>query len=244
MDVFQRTPPWVLPKPDFAHGPAHQAGSSAASRRCSARCATRSTTSPRAWSYGLARDQSALAPDEALGRWLLRRQVKDPVLREKLSPDYRIGCKRIVFANDYFPALAAPNADVVTDPISEVVADGIVTADGTHRRYDTILLGTGFRVFGQPTPIASSAATGDRSERSGSRPGRYAYRGTAVAGFPNHFLIIGPNTGLGNNSMINTIEAQVEYVIDACGRWTGRASRAWTCDPRRRTATTSRSRSR
>jgi cation diffusion facilitator CzcD-associated flavoprotein CzcO len=104
---------------------------------------------------------------------------------------------------------------VITDPIGEVVADGIVTADGTHRRYDTILLGTGFHVFGQPTADRVFGRDG-RSLREVWEPtGPYAYRGTAIAGFPNHFLIIGPNTGLGNNSMINTIEAQVEYVIDA-----------------------------
>jgi cation diffusion facilitator CzcD-associated flavoprotein CzcO len=214
MDVFQRTAPWVLPKPDFAHGPrTHRAF-----RRFPAlQRAVRNGIYYFAESlvYGLARDQRALRPNEAMGRWLLRHQVKDPVLREKLSPDYRIGCKRIVFANNYFPALAAPNADVITDPISEVVADGIVTADGTHRRYDTILLGTGFRVFGQPTAERVFGRDG-RSIREVWEPtGPYAYRGTAVAGFPNHFLIIGPNTGLGNNSMINTIEAQVEYVIDA-----------------------------
>ena len=214
MDVFQRTPPWVLPKPDFAHGPRTRR----AFRRFPAlQRAVRNAIYYFAESlvYGLARDQRALVPDEALGRWLLRRQVKDPVLREKLTPDYRIGCKRIVFANDYFPALAAPNADVITDPISEVVADGIVTADGTHRRYDTILLGTGFSVFGQPTADRVFGRDGRSLRQVWEPTGPYAYRGTSVAGFPNHFLVIGPNTGLGNNSMINTIEAHVGYVIDA-----------------------------
>lgn len=214
MDVFQRTPPWVMPRPDFPHGPR--------TRRLFRRFpvlqrAVRNGVYYFAESlvYGLVRDQRALRPNEAVGRWLLRRQVKDPVLRAKLTPDYRIGCKRIVFANDYFPALAQPNADVITDPIREVVADGIVTADGRHHAYDTILLGTGFNVWGQASADRVIGRDG-RSLREAWEPtGPVAYRGTAVAGFPNHFLIIGPNTGLGNNSMINIIEAQLEFVIDA-----------------------------
>ena len=214
MDVFQRTPPWVLPKPDFAHGPRTQ---HAFKRFPALQRTVRNGVYYFAESlvYGLTRDQRALRPNEVIGRWLLRRQVKDPVLREKLTPDYRIGCKRIVFANDYFPALDAPNADVLTEPIREVVADGIVTADGTHRRYDTILLGTGFKVWGQASADRLFGRDGRSLNEVWQPTGPVAYRGTVVAGFPNHFLIIGPNTGLGNNSMINIIEAQVEYVIDA-----------------------------
>lgn len=214
MDVFQRTPPWVMPRPDFPHG--------LRTRRLFRRFpvlqrAVRNGIYYFAESlvYGLVKDQRALRPNEAVGRWLLRHQVKDPVLRAKLTPDYRIGCKRIVFANDYFPALAQPNADVITDPIREVVADGIVTADGTHRRYDTILLGTGFNVWGQASADRVIGRDGRSLREAWVETGPVAYRGTSVAGFPNHFLIIGPNTGLGNNSMINIIEAQLEFVIDA-----------------------------
>ena len=214
LDVFQRTPPWVLPRPDLPHGPlVHWLF-----RRFPAlQRAVRNSIYYFAESlvYGLVKDQRALRPNEAIGRWHLRRQVKDPVLREKLTPDYRIGCKRIVFANDYFPALAAPNADVITDPIREVVPDGIVTADGAHRRYDTILLGTGFDVWGQSSAHRVIGRDGQSLREAWEPTGPVAYRGTSVAGFPNHFLIIGPNTGLGNNSMINIIEAQLEFVIDA-----------------------------
>ena len=127
----------------------------------------------------------------------------------------------------------------ITDPIREVVADGIVTADGTHRRYDTILLGTGFKVWGQASADRVVGRDGRTLREVWQPTGPVAYRGTVIAGFPNHFLIIGPNTGLGNNSMINIIEAQVEYVIDALERWSARASPAWTCGPRPRSATTS-----
>ncbi len=214
MDVFQRTPPWVLPRPDFAHGPRTRA---LFRRFPGVQRALRMGVYYFAEGlvYGLTKDQRALRPNEALGRALLRRQVRDPVLREKLTPDYRIGCKRIVFANDYYRALAQPNADVITDGIREVVPDGIVTVDGRHRPYDTILLGTGFKVWGQ---AASERVIGrdGRSLREAWEPsGPVAYRGTAVSGFPNHFLLIGPNTGLGNNSMINIIEAQLEFVVDA-----------------------------
>ena len=214
MDVFQRTPPWVMPRPDFPHGPR--------TRRLFRRFpalqrAVRSGIYYFAESlvYGLVHDQRALRPNEAVGRLHLRRQIKDPVLRAKLTPDYRIGCKRIVFANDYFPALAQPNAEVITDPIREVVADGVVTADGTHRRYETILLGTGFNIWGQASAGRVIGRDGRSLRQVWEPTGPMAYRGTAVAGFPNHFLIIGPNTGLGNNSMINIIEAQLEFVVDA-----------------------------
>lgn len=214
LDVFQRTPPWVMPRPDLPHGRLVRR----LFRRVPAlQRAVRNAIYYFAESlvYGLVKDQRALRPNEAIGRLHLRRQVKDPVLREKLTPDYRIGCKRIVFANDYFPALAAPNADVITDPIREVVPDGIVTADGAHRRYDTILLGTGFNVWGQASADRLIGRDGQSLREAWEPTGPVAYRGTSVAGFPNHFLIIGPNTGLGNNSMINIIEAQLEFVIDA-----------------------------
>jgi cation diffusion facilitator CzcD-associated flavoprotein CzcO len=214
VDVYQRTPGWVLPRLDFPHPPAL------------ARVLRRLPLLQRAIRYfvyylaeslvfGLVYDQRGLTLNERIARWHLRRQVADPQLRAKLEPDYRIGCKRIIFANDYFPALAQPNVAVITDPLREIVPEGVVTADGRVREADTLILGTGFRVFGTP---AYDRVIGRDGRSLGdvwreSQP--QAYRGTVVAGFPNHFLLIGPNTGLGNNSMVNIIEAQLELVVDA-----------------------------
>lgn len=217
LDVYQRTPCWVLPRIDFPHP------------RALGRLMRHVPAIQRAWRkviyyvaetlvYGLVRNQDALKPNEWLARWNLERAVDDPELRAKLTPDYRIGCKRIVFANDYFPALAQPNVDLVTDPIREVTAEGIVTADGTHRPVDTIILGTGFRVFDTPVYQRIGGRDGRTLAEHWRDGGPQAYRGTAIAGFPNHFLLIGPNTGLGNNSMINIIEGQLELVVDALRR--------------------------
>ncbi len=119
-----------------------------------------------------------------------------------------------------------------------------MTADGEHRAYDTILLGTGFKVWGQASASRLIGRDGRSLSEAWEPTGPVAYSGTAVAGFPNHFLIIGPNTGLGNNSMINIIEAQLEFVIDALKTMErSRTRRAWTCGPRPRSATTSTSRS-
>ncbi len=214
VDVYQRTPAWVLPRVDFPHPPAL------------ARLMRRFPAIQRAWRkaiyyfaetlvYGLVKNQDALKPNERLARWNLERAIDDPELRAKLTPDYRIGCKRIIFANDYFPALAQPNVELIADRIREVVPGGIVAADGTLREVDTIILGTGFKVFRTPIYDRVVGRDGRSLSEHWSDGGPEAYRGTTVHGFPNHFLLIGPNTGLGNNSMINIIEGQLELVVDA-----------------------------
>jgi cation diffusion facilitator CzcD-associated flavoprotein CzcO len=217
LDVYQRTPAWVLPRFDFPHP------------RFLGRLMRRAPAIQRAWRkivyylaeslvYGLVKNQDALKPNERLARWNLERAIDDPELRAKLTPDYRIGCKRIIFANDYFPALAAPNVDLVTDRIAKVVPEGVVTADGTLRPADTIILGTGFKPFRTPIYERIRGRDGRTLAEHWADGGPQAYRGTAVTGFPNHFLLIGPNTGLGNNSMINIIEGQLEMILDALRR--------------------------
>jgi cation diffusion facilitator CzcD-associated flavoprotein CzcO len=151
----------------------------------------------------------------ALARAHLRRQVPDPVLREKLTPSYTIGCKRILISNDFYPALSADNADVVTDPIERMTERGIVTSDGVEHEVDTIVFATGFQVT--PPPIAS-AVTGRGGRLLAdvwAEHGMQAHRGTTIAGFPNLFFLVGPNTGLGHTSMVYVIEAQIAYVLSA-----------------------------
>jgi cation diffusion facilitator CzcD-associated flavoprotein CzcO len=144
----------------------------------------------------------------------LRRQVPDRELRRRLTPTYRIGCKRVLLSDNYLPALGRENVEVVTDAIREVRPRSIVTADGTERAIDTIIFGTGFRVIDQPI-----------AERVHGRDGRslaalwdgtpQAHLGAMVAGYPNLFFLIGPNTGLGHNSIVFMIESQCTYVLDA-----------------------------
>jgi cation diffusion facilitator CzcD-associated flavoprotein CzcO len=144
----------------------------------------------------------------------LRSQVPDPVLREKLTPKYRMGCKRVLISNDYLPALQEPNVDLVTDPIAEVRERSIVTRDGTEHPVDTIIYGTGFKIMDMP--IADRVTgVGDRKLADAWDGTPQAHHGITIAGFPNFYMLLGPNTGLGHTSVVFMIEAQINYVADA-----------------------------
>jgi cation diffusion facilitator CzcD-associated flavoprotein CzcO len=143
--------------------------------------------------------------------------VPDPVLREKLTPKYSMGCKRILFTNDYYPALQRPNVELVTDAIVEVRERSIVTTDGREHEVDAIVLATGFAVADEPVPFPVEGRDG-RTLKAAWKDGAEAYLGTTVAGFPNLFLLVGPNTGLGHSSMIFMIEAQAGYTLE-CLKW-------------------------
>jgi cation diffusion facilitator CzcD-associated flavoprotein CzcO len=160
----------------------------------------------------------------------LEDQVEDPGLRAKLTPDYALGCKRILLSNEYFPAVAEANVEVVTEPITEVLPHAVVTADGVERPVDTIILGTGFEAT-EP-PIARRVRAGDgRTMRQHWGGSMRSYLGTTVEDFPNLFMIIGPNTGLGHSSMIFMIESQANYVVDALKTMAARSVTSVTVDP-------------
>ena len=151
---------------------------------------------------------------EKLARRHMSSQISDPELLRKVTPDYTIGCKRILPSNDWYPALDQPNVELVTDAIAEVKPHSVVTADGTEREVDTIILGTGFAVTDMPVAEQVRGRDGKRMvDTWGGSP--RAHLGTAIAGFPNLFMLLGPNTGLGHSSMVYMIESQVQYVIDA-----------------------------
>jgi cation diffusion facilitator CzcD-associated flavoprotein CzcO len=144
----------------------------------------------------------------------LRRQVPDPKLRARLTPDYVLGCKRVLLSNDYYPALQRDNVTLVTEPIREVVPEGVVTADGTLHRLDTIIFSTGFHVT--DTPVKDHIrGRGGRLLAEAWSPTMRAHLGTMVAGFPNLFLLLGPNTGLGHTSVVLMIESQLAQVMAA-----------------------------
>ncbi|HEX5871839.1 MAG TPA: hypothetical protein VFY65_15530, partial [Longimicrobium sp.] len=146
----------------------------------------------------------------------LRKSVPDPALRKKLTPDWTMGCKRVLLSNEYLPALAQPNVEVVTEGIAEVRARSIVTADGAEREVDAIIFGTGF----QPTDPPLAHHTRGRDGRTLAHVwagSPRAHVGTTVAGFPNLFMLMGPNTGLGHTSVIYMIEAQIEHLLGALG---------------------------
>jgi cation diffusion facilitator CzcD-associated flavoprotein CzcO len=145
----------------------------------------------------------------------LRKQISDPDLRAKLTPDYQIGCKRILISNDYYPSLTRENLDVVTTPITRITPTGVTTVDGIEHGCDTIVLGTGFKVSGNLTRMRILGRDGTDLAESWKRDGIGAHHGITVAGYPNLFLLVGPNTGLGHSSMVFMIEAQVRYVMQA-----------------------------
>ncbi len=147
----------------------------------------------------------------------LRRQVPDPELRRRVTPDYAPGCKRILLSDDYLPALGRPNVELVSGGVAEVREGSIVGTDGVERPVDTIILGTGFRVTDMPIAERIRDAGGTSlAERWDGSP--QAHRGTTVAGYPNLFLLLGPNTGLGHNSVVVMAEAQAGYVEQALQR--------------------------
>jgi cation diffusion facilitator CzcD-associated flavoprotein CzcO len=137
--------------------------------------------------------------------------VRDPGLRAKLKPDYPIGCKRLLFSNDWYPALVQPNVDVVTDAVVEVLPEGVRSADGTVHEIDAIVYGTGFAATEFLAPMKIQGAGGTALDDAWSKGAR-AYFGICVPGFPNLGLVYGPNTNLGGSSIINMMESQSAFI--------------------------------
>ncbi len=213
LDLYQRTPPWILPKPDRAVSDFEQR----LFRRLPLaqrlfRGAIYAMMETRVLGFTVNPKIMNLVKRIALRH--IHRHVKDPELRAKLTPDYTVGCKRVLISNDYYPALAQANVDVISSGIREVRAGSIVGQDGTERPVDAIIFGTGFHAT-DPMPKGVLFGRGGLDIVDTWKDGPEAYKGTTVAGFPNLFLIVGPNTGLGHNSMVYMIESQVNYVMDA-----------------------------
>ena len=158
--------------------------------------------------------KSALKPFEWQFQRHLNKAIKDPVLRAKLTPDYPLGCKRILISNEYYETLARPNVDVVTDNIAEVTPTGIRTKDGQEHPVDAIIYGTGFQATDFLAPMKITGRDGVDLNQVW-RDGAEAYLGMTVSGFPNLFLLYGPNTNLGHNSIVYMLESQFSYILDA-----------------------------
>ncbi|MBM9505064.1 flavin-containing monooxygenase [Actinacidiphila acididurans] len=212
LTVIQRTPPWVLPRVDRPIGAAERWLH--AKVPATARARRGLLWLMREFQVGaFVRQPRLMKAAERIARSHLRRSVPDPQLRARLTPDYTIGCKRILLSNTYYPALAQPNTEVVTAALTEVRGSSVVTADGTEREVDAIVFGTGFHVTDMPISERVFGADG-RSLAEHWRDGMAALRGCAVDGFPNLLFIVGPNTGLGNSSMILMIESSLNYMAD------------------------------
>jgi cation diffusion facilitator CzcD-associated flavoprotein CzcO len=213
VDVYQRSAPYVLPKNDRPYREAEQA---LFARVPAARKADRL----RIFLYGelltsgFVVSPKLLAGPMQLWRRQLRSQIADPDLRARCVPDYVMGCKRVVFSTGWYPALARPNVELVTSRIERIAAGGVVTADGVARDADVIICGTGFKAVELLAPMQVSGLD-HRKLQEAWQDGAQAYLGMSVTGFPNFFVLYGPNTNLGGNSILYMLEGQIRYVLSA-----------------------------
>jgi len=211
LHLYQRTAHWVLPKADgefsgLGHGLLRLPYVTPAWRR--ALYAGFET-------FGVGfRHPALLKQAERIARRHIRSQIQDPALRARVTPGYTLGCKRVLLSNNYYPALTQPNVEVLGTGVRAVRGRGLIGSDGSAREVDSIILATGFHVTDQPGMQHIHGADGRSLTQvfAGSPQG---YRGTTVAGFPNLFLVLGPNLAIGHNSAFVVIEAQLAYIAGA-----------------------------
>jgi cation diffusion facilitator CzcD-associated flavoprotein CzcO len=211
--LFQRTPPWIMPKPDkvisslrkwlYKHLPFTQQ-----------LYRGRLYWQHELFAVGFVKNQSLLKLGSKMALRFLKKSIPDETLREKLKPKYVMGCKRVLISNDYYPALLRKNVEVITDTIQEINETGILTTDGKQRNLDALVIATGFQAAENVMRFELIGRKGlDMNEVW--KDGAEAYLGTTVSGFPNFFLIVGPNTGLGHSSLLLMIEAQVNLLVES-----------------------------
>jgi len=209
--LFQRTPPWIVPRMDFAMPEKWR------KRFRRFPMVMRAFRQFIFWRQefrvlGFLGNQFVRGKATEIARHHLEKHIKDPKLRAALTPHYELGCKRVLVSDDYYPALTRPNVELVTDGIQEVREHSIVTADGVERPIDVLIYGTGFRATEPLIGIRLFGRNGVEIHDAW-RDRMSAFLGITVSGFPNLFLLLGPNTGLGHNSVVLMIEAQVNYVM-------------------------------
>jgi cation diffusion facilitator CzcD-associated flavoprotein CzcO len=213
LSVFQRSAPWVINKMDRDYP------------RPAGRLAQRAARVGW-WAYfeslivGFVGPRAALAPVWLSHKAILHWQVRDRRMRARLAPDYQLGCKRVLISSDYYPALTRDNVELITGAVREITPTGVVADDGVERKVDTIIYGTGFRATEFLSPM-EVRGLGGADLNDAWRDGAEAYLGMAVAGFPNFFMLYGPNTNLGSGSIIYMLESQIRYAADAVRRLAG-----------------------
>ncbi|MGH3361962.1 MAG: flavin-containing monooxygenase [Nocardioides sp.] len=214
LDVYQRTAPYVLPRHDRKYTRVERA---LFKRFPAVQKAYRTGIYWGRETYvpGFTLEPKLALPAKKMALANIDKGITDPELRQKVTPTFEIGCKRILISNDYYPALGADNVDLVTDPIAKVTGDAIVTADGEERPIDVLVVATGFHTTDLPIAEQVHGRDGTSLAETWREQGMAAYKGTTVHGFPNLFFIVGPNTGLGHSSMVFVIESQVAYIRDA-----------------------------
>jgi cation diffusion facilitator CzcD-associated flavoprotein CzcO len=214
LTIFQRTPPWILPKPDHAIP---------GWLKRVFRLAPGAQRAYRALLYWLLESRAAgfngrpglMKVAQRIALRHMHKAIEDPDLRRKLTPDYVMGCKRVLIANDFYPALTRPEVDVVTSGIAEVRANSIVDTAGVEHEVDAIVYGTGFHVTDAFDYVNITGVDGRDLSKDWRTNGIRTHYGITVAGYPNLFFLLGPNTALGHNSVVFMIESQIRYVAQA-----------------------------
>ncbi len=214
--VFQRTPGWVLPKPNASTGRWLK------QLYRNVPLAEKVARSVWYWGHesvalGVVWDTPLTRVVEAASLANLRLQVKDSWLRRQLKPDFSAGCKRLLMTSDYYPALQADNCKLITWPIARLSPKGIRTVEGIEHQFDAIVFATGFEVSKAGTPIPITGIDGRDLASEWSR-GAYAYRSVAVSGYPNLYFTFGPNSGPGHSSALVYMEAQIDYIVEAISK--------------------------
>lgn len=229
LTVFQRTPPWIMPHPGRRVRPRE--------RRLFQLlpAVQRLVRGAVYWGHETYvipfRHHRLSRLPQRIALAHLEEQVADPELRRRLTPGYEIGCKRILLSDEYYPALQRPNVELVSAGVAELRPHGLVDAEGREHEVDTVVWGTGFRVADMPAGDYVRGRDGRLLRDAWRQTGVQALRGTTIAGFPNLFMLTGPNTGLGHNSIVFMIESQLAYVIDALATLDARGAKVLDTRP-------------
>jgi cation diffusion facilitator CzcD-associated flavoprotein CzcO len=214
LDVYQRTAPWIMPRHDRAYSkPESLAYKYIPGLQRAAREAI--YWGRESFVLGFAFQPKILLAAQKIAERNIAKGIKDRALRKAVTPNWQIGCKRILISNEWYPTLAKDHVELVTDGIQEIRANAIVTKDGTVREVDAIVVATGFHVTDSPTYDLIMGRDGKSLGQLWREQGQQAYKGAAVAGFPNMLFLIGPNCGLGHSSMVYMIESHINYLASA-----------------------------
>ena len=213
LDVFQRTPSWILPH--LGHPVLERTKRLFATLPLAQRLV-------RAWGYwrrelmvlGFVKDPKRMTSAETMSRDHLHSQIKDDELRKKFTPDYRLGCKRVLISNDFYRTFNRDNVHLVTEHIDGIETKGVRTSDGELHELDVLITATGFYVTDNPMATKVHGAHGESLAKA-FHGGLANYKGTTFPDFPNFFMLGGPNTALGHSSIIFMIESQLNYVTEA-----------------------------
>ncbi|WP_410587933.1 flavin-containing monooxygenase [Amycolatopsis sp. lyj-23] len=214
LTLFQRTPPWIMPKAD------HEMSGRTRTLFKALPPVQRAYRTLLYWllearAIGFNGQSWVMKLGQRIARRHIDRAIEDPQLRRKVTPDYTMGCKRVLISNDYYPALARDNVDVVTEGVREVRERSVVDAAGVEHEADVIIYGTGFHVTDAFDDLEIVGRDGRNLGKEWATEGMRTHLGITVAGFPNLFFLLGPNTGLGHNSVVFMIEAQISYIAEA-----------------------------